>query len=394
MNDDRTPLGRRGRLERDERGAVLVLFALLLIVLLGMVALAVDIGLLMTARTESQRVADASALAGAGWLLAAPQDEAGARAEAIRFADMHEIRRETASVLPEDVEVFLGPQRVRVTVHNTQERGNAIPTIFGRILGHQRFNVASVAMAEAAQAGNPFCDLPLAIIDKCETEDGNCLEEPYPYDPEGAPHYDLGEKVELKLSQNPDQTPPACEDTGLFDACDVFEDGSWHCWFLPYPEPLDDDRNEDLRRRILGECPDGELISQGDTVYSTPGQAQALAEEMAEFIDMYPNEYWNPDKSCVADSPTGNCLADPKRVRSVPVVRPDEVWGTGNEKQGTIIEWAGVFMEKVACSDNLDHRGGPKGHWNLYTRFVPAPGQNPSGPTSSDPTLRVLRLVE
>ncbi len=51
-----------GRL-RDEQGATLVLVALGISVFLGMVALAVDLGMLLGARTESQRVADAAALA-------------------------------------------------------------------------------------------------------------------------------------------------------------------------------------------------------------------------------------------------------------------------------------------------------------------------------------------
>ncbi len=57
---------------RDERGAAMVLVAVSLVVLLGMVALAVDLGMLLEARTESQRVADSAALAGAGWLLTPP----------------------------------------------------------------------------------------------------------------------------------------------------------------------------------------------------------------------------------------------------------------------------------------------------------------------------------
>lgn len=386
-------MGSKRRIPVDERGATLVLVALAIVVLISLVALAVDMGMMMTARTESQRVADASALAGAGWLRTDPDDEAGARQEAIKFADMHDVRHLPPSVLPEDVEVFLAQQRVRVTVRNTIERGNPIPTIFARVLGVDAVDVVTVAMAEVAEAGNPYCDLPLAMIDKCETEDGRCEEEPYIYDPENAPHYELGEKVELKLSEEPNQAPPVCQSgEDLFDPCDVFNDDSWACWFLPYPDP-DMERNEDLRRRILGECPDDELIAAGDTAYATPGQAQALLEELAQFIDMYPDEFWDESQNCVVDG-SGNCLENPNRVRSVPVVRPDQITGTGNEKQGPIIAWAGVFMEKVACGSNLDHRGGPAGHWNLYTRFVPTTGQNPAGPASGEPTLKVLRLIE
>ncbi len=50
---------------RQRKGAVIVMVAVLLVVLLGCVALAVDIGYLYVARTELQRTADAAAMAGA-----------------------------------------------------------------------------------------------------------------------------------------------------------------------------------------------------------------------------------------------------------------------------------------------------------------------------------------
>ena len=56
------------------KGAVIVMVAVLLVVLLGCVALAVDIGYLYVARTELQRAADAAAMAGAQALGRSSQD--------------------------------------------------------------------------------------------------------------------------------------------------------------------------------------------------------------------------------------------------------------------------------------------------------------------------------
>jgi hypothetical protein len=50
---------------RDRKGATAVVVALCLVVLIGFVALAVDVGYMMTTRNELQNVADAAALAGA-----------------------------------------------------------------------------------------------------------------------------------------------------------------------------------------------------------------------------------------------------------------------------------------------------------------------------------------
>ncbi|MGH2394838.1 MAG: pilus assembly protein TadG-related protein, partial [Candidatus Limnocylindria bacterium] len=53
----------------DERGSTIVFVSLAMAALLSIVALAVDVGMLYTARGEAQRAADAAALAGAGWLI-------------------------------------------------------------------------------------------------------------------------------------------------------------------------------------------------------------------------------------------------------------------------------------------------------------------------------------
>ena len=49
---------------RDERGATLAVVAASMVVVLGMGALAVDVGMLYTVRTKLQATADASALGG------------------------------------------------------------------------------------------------------------------------------------------------------------------------------------------------------------------------------------------------------------------------------------------------------------------------------------------
>jgi Flp pilus assembly protein TadG len=54
--------------QKGQKGAVLVLVTLCLIILIGFVALAIDVGYMYTTRNELQNVADAAALAGARYL--------------------------------------------------------------------------------------------------------------------------------------------------------------------------------------------------------------------------------------------------------------------------------------------------------------------------------------
>jgi uncharacterized membrane protein len=53
------------RLRTDERGMTFVFVSLSLLAFLAATMLAIDVGMLMNARTEAQRAADAGALAGA-----------------------------------------------------------------------------------------------------------------------------------------------------------------------------------------------------------------------------------------------------------------------------------------------------------------------------------------
>ena len=63
-----------GRVLSDQRGVALVLLMAGMVAVLSAAAIAIDVGLLYTARGESRRAAEAAALAGAGWLITAPGD--------------------------------------------------------------------------------------------------------------------------------------------------------------------------------------------------------------------------------------------------------------------------------------------------------------------------------
>ena len=68
----------------DERGVVVVWLVILLVVLLGVTALAIDVGYWQLTQTREQRAADAAALAGA---VTFPGDPAQANAAALAMAN-------------------------------------------------------------------------------------------------------------------------------------------------------------------------------------------------------------------------------------------------------------------------------------------------------------------
>ena len=120
----------------NERGATILVVALSMLGLLSVMALAVDVGMLLTARAEAQRAADSAALAGAGALIFEPDDDDPARAEAEQFGEMNTVQGELVQIdREEDVDVDLANERVTVRVHRDDIRGGPIGTWFARLFG-------------------------------------------------------------------------------------------------------------------------------------------------------------------------------------------------------------------------------------------------------------------
>ncbi len=166
--------GRLRRLGRSERGSVLVLVALTGSVIVAFAALAIDVGMLMTARDEAQRAADAAALAGASAFLDTPSqfavDPAKERARlnlgqnTVRNAPIDTAvlasTAEVDSLQEAVVEAIPSQYRVRVTV-----RRPLLQLWFARIFGVDAWGVSATATAEATDAGAADCVKPFAVPD-------------------------------------------------------------------------------------------------------------------------------------------------------------------------------------------------------------------------------------
>jgi len=89
---------------------------LAIVVVLSAAALALEKTAELAARAEAQNAADAAALAGAAHLLRAPSDESGAKAAAVKFAELNPVRGSIPELRPEDIQVDLEAGEVRVLV--------------------------------------------------------------------------------------------------------------------------------------------------------------------------------------------------------------------------------------------------------------------------------------
>lgn len=174
-----------------DRGAVIVIVAVAMIVLLGVAALAVDIGYVAVTKNELQNIADAAALAGAGELsrqhtldpdnqenfvadraqiLAIVQDIAGKNRAAnlaisIASGDVVIGRwNSAAGAIPE--ENLARANAVRVMARRDESLNSAVNTFFARVIGIDTVPVtadATAALTGQSTAEPGEVELPIGI---------------------------------------------------------------------------------------------------------------------------------------------------------------------------------------------------------------------------------------
>ena len=433
----------------DQRGAAIVLVAASMLALVSAAALAIDIGLLLTARVESQRAADSAALAGAGWLIIDPDDSIGAVNKAIEYAALNNIRGTAARLESGDVQVILDSAKVRVFVQNLGDRDNAITTFFARVFGIGSMDIRTMATAWAAPVigtneNESECLLPIALPDRYIDLNGDGQYDPgETYDPQstGLGDWQIGQLVAVKVSGSQNTGgPQACRqesDLVDLDLCRELPDSeNWRCWWREAPDA--DGGAEVLGGRIYPGTGCSEEMEVGDQIWtaSASGGKQSLTNTVHEdfggtcttvcydyngdgiadegceqqcpngsFGDLIradPDLYWDGSEAfkCVRRVGESGCFeGDSPRIRRVPVIRPDLVSGTGAGVTSYVSEFAGVFIEKVACNYDLNQFEKSGGNLNVYIRIIR--NDDPGGKVGGDPgpgaggtTLKRLQLIE
>jgi hypothetical protein len=146
------------QLLRNRRGATLAVVAVSLVALLAVMSLAIDLGMMYSARNEAQRVADAAALAGASAYCDDNPLQVTPRAQA--YVTQNSILSDMVDLGEADIVADDAQERVTVTVRRQQ-----IPTWFARIFGVNEVSVAASATAECRAGGSAKCVRPWAVQD-------------------------------------------------------------------------------------------------------------------------------------------------------------------------------------------------------------------------------------
>lgn len=409
----------RSERPRNQDGVSVVFVALLLVVLLGMAALAVDMGLLMAARTEAQRVADSAALAGAGVYTGDSSSEGLARSTAQHFASLNDIRNVAAVVDPdEDVEFVPANRLVRVRVHRTAARDNPMTNVFARAIGIDTTDVSTVAAARWNPTGGANCMLPVCIPDRwwegIAPGVGDSESGPWPtmtdvFDPANdvyEPLFIFNEDGEIIDGPNEPHSSynESARGTEIRLKTNSPCQGGEECWFpatyfaIRFPGDDSQPGADVWAERIKG-CPEPDLIwYPGQLVDQEPGDMVGKTNEgFKELIDQAPDQYWASSGPGV---PAGGCVWDPNRpggagcipdyesprTRVLPMFDPRE-FPDNPSVPFRITSFVGVFVDGFQGSGH---------NAEIIGRFVNYRGAEALPPGSDDvPVLgQILQLVE
>ncbi|WP_207260048.1 pilus assembly protein TadG-related protein [Desulfovibrio sp. Huiquan2017] len=164
----------------DESGFATVMVSLCMAALMGLTALAVDLGRAYLKRSALQTAADAGALAGANSLLAKGRDVEKLRLIVTSYATRNLTDADTPGVAITDADiVFLrdgvpdeeNPNQVELTISLTARRENPFPLYFGKAVGKPAMDIRVTSRAGLAGMCSSKCSKPFVVPTKFEWDD-------------------------------------------------------------------------------------------------------------------------------------------------------------------------------------------------------------------------------
>ena len=367
----------------DESGFSLVFVGLGFMGFLAASMLAIDVGMLMTARSQAQNAADAGALAGATSLAFDDWDDrtptGPAVVHAIAAAEANKVISATVSVIPADVEFPLAPDgqpsRVKVTVYRNAARGNPVNTLIAKYFGISTANIAATATAEASPANAMTCVKPFTIPDKWVEINPTAK----PFEP--SDNFERWKKKGgVVVLTNPADvyepayianTPPARnsnysgynmeENRGVKLVLRAGTGNNIQPSFYFSLAMTDDTGGQDYRWNIAN-C-NHSIYHWGDPLIQEPGAMEGpTIQGIIELIAKDPAAYWDDSTKTVKGSSFGDRQSP--RIFPIPLFDPDYYnAGKENGRVATlrVANWIGFFVEYVGSGNEIHGRIMPIG---------------------------------
>lgn len=374
----------------DERGITSVLVAAALLGLVGLAALAVDLGHMQFRRSAMQNAADAGALAGADALLSFGDRHADAAATAVAFArrNLRDQDDPAAAVVSADVRflkdgvaVSEGADTVEVSVHRVHERGNPVELFFARVFHMNGTDISVASRARIVEIGSSKCVKPFSVPTKYTWDDEA--------EPVGSPfrsngQLDTASAAELATVQ---VTGYDESDIGTVillkpgDPSDAIVPGQYNLIDLPPVNKGTPVTGASMVNENIVGCTGSNsyaAVAPGDELLLEPGNSKGpVTKGVSDVIGLDPYAYWDASTNSIQGSFHPDPMDSP-RVAIVPFYDPRQppVSGRNTVFAGQL---AAVFLESVS------------GDGTVQARFIHAMAHSPEGGSSG--LLRTTRLV-
>ncbi len=343
------------KLTRDESGMSYVFIGMSMMAFISASMLAIDVGMLMTARNQAQNSADAGALAGATALIYDDYQDrtptGPAVTNALSAAQANQVMRGQVSVTPNDVEFLPDAtgqdSRVKVTVFRRASRGNAVSTLIAQFFGIATADIGATATAEAAPSNAMTCVKPFTIPDKWserqtppwDEDDGFDIVDKKgkpvanpdvyigPEDPENYTGYnaerDKGIQIVLKADNGSKIAP-----------------SFYQAWDMPANNAGADDY-----RWNIGNC-NTTVMGFGQVFVPEPGNMVGPTRQgMDDLIARDPEAYWDDSANKVVSAKHPS-----PRVVAIPLFDPvyyEEGKRTGRNASLKFVNYLGFFIERM-----------------------------------------------
>jgi hypothetical protein len=370
------------RLRQEERGISLLYITTGFMGFFAATLLAIDVGMMTTARSQAQNAADAGAHAGAVALVIDSWDNRTAGGPAVQAsinaALKNEVIGDPVSVDASDVTFPPGSDgeanRVRVIVNRTAARSNPLSTFISGIFGVDTVDMRATATAEAAPANAMTCVRPFTIPDRW-TENNVPANDTFDrYDNKG-----------LVIANADVYTPGANSYDGEDDKGTLLtlragtgnniEPTFYYSWAMP------GNTGADWYEENIELC-NPTVVTPGFIMTQEPGNMIGPTIQGVEaLIAQDPSAYWDTVNEVVR-SPLGRS----PRVFPIPLYDPDFYQsGKVNGRNATlrVANWIGFFVEDTSSNE-------------VYGRIVPIIGTiDPNaGPAPAGAFPKAIRLVE
>jgi hypothetical protein len=393
----------------------MVMAAVMILMFLSMAALAIDYGMVKTAKAEAQRAMDGAALAGAS-VFTEPSPtfnkDSGAKARAKALAVQHTVHRMVVDTTAAHMAVAVDLVNSNVTATYT------VPPMslwFARRFGSSTMSLTATAKAHAENTDFTNCTKPVAIPDAWNnvTSSG---EDPiadniwgFQDKPGGSPGvWDEGE-TEPWLFNGSDAYDSTTTGWGtdyrngngtgmnlrtkdygrqIFIQSFSHADDAISSFYYSWGNSTSDNGASKLHDRILAQCEPAQV--QHTYAAANGAKTNQVSDAWDQLIDRDPNAVWDNSTNTVINSNKGaNWLTQSDRVIVVGLFNPSAFSGCPSCNTIQFNNMARVFLDKRPCGNGHGNCKQP-----LTGHFLGLVGGGGGGGTPSGSLLKRLVLIK